>query len=391
MPHASPQGPSYDDVVSGWAAHLRSGGTTTWPAWLAQDHPSVEPARPLPDAVHLELVRRLNAAADGRATGALAERVMSVASPGRGRVDIPLPWPGRQRTYGSPAFELDRLPDEELIRLAVGVLVHLLPGLPTVEPSSESPPWPLPWRRRFRLHGSPATAAAVRAALLRQGLVETDWRPTHVVIARPVEVMMAEHWAANARAGGILKWSTLWRRAQASGSLPGQVDAAAIARRLEGRPHEPVHVVVARDAQQAGEATARLLRARLEVLAGSGWTGGLAETDLLRRVNRLTALTYGPAQVRDLAARLVAALDKVPARPDPGPAPAVPRAARAWADEQAAAAARDLRGAGYAVHGNPDDLVPANRQHSGTVDRARTLDLALVACLETWRLQGGTP
>jgi hypothetical protein len=388
MSVASSQGPSYDETVTGWADHLCSGGTTTWPAWLAQDHPPTEPTRPLPDAVHLELVRRLNVAAGGRATGALADRVLSIASPGRGLVDIPLPWPGGPRPYGSPAVEPDRLPEEELIRLAAGVLVHLLPGMPTAEAPSETPPWPLPWRRRFRLHGSPGTVTAVRAALLAQGLVETDWRPTHVVIARPVEVMMAEHWAANARAGGILKWATLWRRAQASGALPPQIDVAAIARRLEGRPREPVHVVVARDAQEAGETTARLLHARPEVLGG---TGDLSETDLLRRINRLTALTLGPAQVRDVAARLVAALEEAPGKPVAGPPPAVPRAARAWAREQAAATARNLRPAGYAVHGTPDELVPADHSHSGTVDRTRTLDLALAACLETWRLQGGTP
>ena len=114
----------------------------------------------------------------------------------------------------------------------------------------------------------------MRRGLLAQGLVETDWRPTHVVIARSVEVMMAEHWAANARSGGILKWSTLWRRAEATGLLPGEIDVGTIAARLEGRRREPVHVVVATDAQEAGEATARLLRARPFEVAGSGELDG---------------------------------------------------------------------------------------------------------------------
>ncbi len=87
---------SYDDAVSGWAEHLRSGGTTTWAAWLdGHDQPvpsPAEPRRPLPDAVHLELVRRLNMAA-GRPVDALADRVLATASPGRGLVDVPLPWP----------------------------------------------------------------------------------------------------------------------------------------------------------------------------------------------------------------------------------------------------------------------------------------------------------
>ena len=281
------------------------------------------------------------------------------------------------------------LPEEELIRLAVGVLVHLLPGLPRVAVAPPRTPWPVPWRRRFRLHGSPGTVAATRRGLLAQGLVETDWRPVHVVIARPVEAMMAEHWAASTRAGGILKWTTLWRREVAAGRLPARIDVAAIASRLADRRREPLHVVVAQEAQEAAEATARLLGARPFVVGG---TGDLAETDLLRRVNRLTALTAGPDRVRDLAARLAAALDDHVSLPGPAPTPAVPRTALAWA-QRAGGRGRPATSsaAGYAVHGDPGDLVPADHRHSGAVDRTRTLELALAACLRTWRLQGGTP
>ena len=84
---------------------------------------------------------------------------------------------------------------------------------------------------------------AVRESLLAQGLVETDWRPTHVVIARPVPVMMAEHWAASVRNGGILKWSTAWRRAEAAGQLPPSIDVADIAEQLATWAPRQVHVV----------------------------------------------------------------------------------------------------------------------------------------------------
>ena len=377
---------SYDAAVTGWADHLRSGGTTTWSAWLEQPGRSSRPPQwPLPDAVHLELVRRLNELA-GAPDAALADRVLATPSPGRGLVEVPLPWPGGERAFGSPATDPDRLPEEELIRLAVGVIAHLLPGLSSARPVERSSPWPLPWRRRFLLHGSPGTAAAVRQGLLDQGLVESDWRPVHVVLARPVEVMMAELWADSARRGGILKWSTFWRRAMATGRLPAPIDVAAIARRFEGRHREQVHVVVARDAQEAAERTARVLRARPFVVDGAG---GLAETDLVRRVNRLTALTSGPGRTRDLAARLAAVLQE-PAGSE-APPPVVPRPALAWARAQATSAAHDLRVAGYAVHGKPDDLAPSDHVHAGTVDRTRTLELAIAACLRTWRLQGGTP
>jgi hypothetical protein len=379
---------SYDEAVAGWAAHLRSGGTATWSAWLDRDPvPSASAAlHPLPDAVHLELVRRLNEAAGGPVE-ALADRVLATASPGRGLVDVPLSWPGGARAYGSPATDPARLAEEELIRLAVGVLVHLLPGVPAPREEHTTSGWPLPWRRRFLLHGSPGTAAALRRGLLRQGLLETDWRPTHVVLARPVDVMMAEQWAARTLRGGSLKWTTMWRRRVAAGTLPPPVDVVAIAHRLAGRRREPVHVVVARDAQEAAETTARLLHARPFTAAD---TGDLARTDLLRRVNRLTAVTAGPDRVRELAARLSAALDEASLAGSSQP-PTVPHRALGWAREQADGAARGLERAGYAVHGNPGDLAPSDHRQPGTVDRTRTLELALAACLQTWRLQGGTP
>jgi hypothetical protein len=380
---------SYDAAVAAWADHLRSGGTTTWSAWLETDHPRSAPTTttPLPDAVHLELVRRLNERS-GRADEGLADLVLATASPGRGLVDVPLPWPAAPRGYGSPAIDPARLPREELIRLAVGVLVRLVPGLPSPEAAPPPAPWPLPWRRRFRLHGSPGTAAAVRGELVRQGLVESDWRPVHVVLARPVEVMMAERWAARARLGGSPKWATLWRRQVAAGRLPHAIDVAAIARRLEGRAREPVHVVVARDAEQVARATARVLGARSFTVTGDG---DPAHTDLLRRVNRLTAVTAGTDRVRGLASRLAAALDGIDAPGTPPPPPFVPDFALGWARDQAAGTAAELDAAGYAVHGDPGDLSPSDQPHPGTIDRDRTLELALAACLRTWRLQGGTP
>ncbi len=107
-------------------------------------------------------------------------------------------------------------------------------------------------------------------------------------------------------------------------------------------------------------------------------------------MNRLTALTGGPAQVRDLALRHAAVLDEMPALPGTACAPVVPRPSLDWATERATTLARELRAAGYAVHGDVDVLAPAHHEHSGAVDRTRTLELAITACLRIWRLQGGT-
>lgn len=386
---------AYERAVSAWTAHLRAGGTTPWSGWVPATGADVALLRPLPDAVHLELIRRLNLAAGPDAVGleALADRVLVTAAPGRGLLDVPLPWPHAPHRFGTPAIAPEALPADELVRLAVGVLAHLLPGLPGPTAPSVPSRWPAPWRRRFRLHGSPATVAVLRRGLLAQGHVETDWRPTHVVVARPVETMMAECWSEDVRNGGILKWSTTWRRAEAAKRLPGRIDVAAIAQRLGERRHEPVHVVVARDSGTAATLVSDVLGARpLE-------TPGDLEPelcDLLRRLNRLTALTQGPEHVRTVARTLVHVLaDEAPSsttEQHPGPTPAaivVPPASMPWAREVAATTAARLSDAGYAVRGDLDVLTPVDLGLPGTIDRERTLELAVKACLRTWHV-GGT-
>ena len=381
---------SYEEAVSAWAAHLRSGGTTAWSAWRdagIRDPTDVALQRPVPDAIHLELVRRLNLAAgqEAHGLGGLADRVLATGAPGRGLLDVPLPWPAAPRRFGTPAIEPEQVPEEQLIRLAVGVLAHLLPDVPRPEPEELPSPWPMPWRRRFRLHGSPGTVSAVRRSLLGQGLVETDWRPVHVVIARPVEVMMAEHWAASVRDGGILKWSTVWRRAEAAGRLPGPIDVPAIAHRLRDRPHEPLHVVVACEADDAAALAAEVLRASPAAIRDSG---DPAQSDLLRRLNRLTALTHGHRLVRELARKLVATLDEESVQTREVASPVTPPASLPWANEVAVASAEEIRRAGYAVHGDPDALAPNAQRLPGAVDRERTLELAVTACLRAWHRRG---
>ena len=282
------------------------------------------------------------------------------------------------------------LPSQELVRLSVGVLARLLPGVPVPPAQPARARWPLPWRRRFRLHGSPGTVSALRQALLAQGLVESDWRPTHIVIARPIEVMMAEHWAASVRAGGILRWSTLWRRTRATGRLPGRIDVAAIAGRLRDqvggrRRGSNLHVVVARDAHDALALTAGLLRAR-PVEAPE--TGDPSASDLLRRLNRLTALTSGPTHVRAIAASLDQVLAEAPV-PGHALAPLTPRASLPWAGATAEATRDAITSAGYSVLGDPGALLPADLRRPEIIDRDRTLDLAVNASLRAWQHQEG--
>lgn len=343
----------------------------------------------MPDAIHLELLRRLNLAAGG-GVGGLADLVLATGAPGRGPVDVPLRWPGEQPRFGSRPVDPEQLPAEELVRLASGVLTRLLPGVRTGAGTEDLPDrWPFPWRGRFRLHGSPATAQAVRRTLLVEGLVESSWRPTRVVVARPLDVMMAEHWVARARAGGILKWSTLWRRALAADRLPGPVDVAAVAEGLRASGDGAVHVVVARDADRAAALVRQLLGVRIAPLPPLPLRADHATADLLRRVNRLTALESGPARVPDLAARLSDVLRDVVPADEAVPAPLVPRPSLEWAQQSAARQAERLRTADYAVHGDPAELAPEDHRGTGRVDRDRTLELALRACLATWQQQEG--
>jgi hypothetical protein len=377
---------SYEQAVTAWTTHLRDGGTTSWSGWrdTAADQPEGEDRpRILPDAIHLELVRRINLAAAGtRDLRGLADLVLATAAPGRGLIDVPLPWPDAPRRFGTPAMDPSHLPEEELIRLAVGVLARLLPDVPDPTPEDLPHRWPLPWRRRIRLHGSPGTVAGVRSHLRAQGLVETDWRPTHIVIARPVPVMMAEWWTTSVRGGGILKWSTAWRRAEAAGRLPPAVDVTGILARLTT---ENVHVVVASGAQEAAALAAEVAG---EPPTEMHVSGDPAIADLLRRLNRLTVLTQGPGRVRELARTLAATLgeEATPAYSVTSLAPPPP--SMAWAREQAASTDQAIRAAGYAVHGELDALTPTDHRLPGTVDRGRTLELAVTACLRSWHLRG---
>lgn len=384
---------SYAEAVTAWSAHLREGGTTTWASWRAEEPtalPSEEatlPRGPVPDAAHLELVRRLNERA-GEPSPGLADLVLATPSPGRGRVDVPLPWTGADRpAYGNPPIDPEQLPEDELVRLAVGVLSRILPDVPAPTPTPELTRWPMPWRRRFRLHGSPGTVAAVRRALLAQGLVETDWRPTHVVLGRPLPVMVAEHWAAGTVRGGVFRWGTLWNRMQTRDALPARLDVADVAHRLASSVDlrkEPVHLVLARDDAEVAEDVAAILGTRrLDVHTGTD----PARVDLVRRFNRHSQVALGTGGIRNLAERLAGVLDEDrPPLVEESHVP--PRLALPWARQTARVAAERVRdehaGAGYAVHGNPGTLTLIGSAWGGVPPR-RTLDEALWACQEAWR------
>lgn len=383
---------AYARAVSAWAEHLRCGGTTPWSVWRSRSHSDdVALLDPTPDALHLELVRRLNER--GAPDGGLADVVLAASAPGRGMVDVPLPWSGDGAPrFGPPPVDPADLPADELVRMAVGVLVTLLPGVPVAEAATPPARWPLPGRRRFAVHGTPGTAEALRDAAVALGAVESGWRPVHLVVALPVEAMMAELWAARTREGDILRWETFWRKTIAAGGLPAALDAAGTATRW-GAAGRDVHVVVAEDAPEAVRLGIEVLGLRAEgVAVPAAMSPDPHAIDLLRQLNRILPLTVGADLVVPLGRVL---LERVlPGSGEGVPTPAPPDTALTWAGRQGRTAAGRLRSAGrhagYAVHGDPDALAHS-AGGSGALDDDRTLGLALTACLRAWQLQGGRP
>src|SRR3954451_19747178 len=144
-----------------WVAHLRAGGTTPWAAWETHDAP--DRGRFLPGAQQLELLRRINLA--GTPSAELVDRVLDASAPGRGRPDLELVGVDEARRFGPPAVDPTTLADDELLRVATGLLaLELAPSVemrkmvvdpPAGEPSSTSRRRPRRLRTRYQLAGDP--------------------------------------------------------------------------------------------------------------------------------------------------------------------------------------------------------------------------------------------
>jgi hypothetical protein len=353
----------YAEHVRAWAAELRAGSTMPWTDFLDSTPPTAA-ATPaigsLPGAAQLELVRRLAAAdeaVDLPGFGALADLVLSTPGPGRGLVDVPLPWPGRpddEATVGTPPVAPEELPAEELLRVCTGVLVRLLAAEPTEPVRRASRPW-RPWRRGFTLLGAPTTVDLVRGALLQRGLREGGSRTTYLVLGGPLEDLMAQRWSARVRAGAALRWQRMWRLAAANDRVPPGIALPTIASHLADEfDATRVHVVLAPDARTSLDLVAEILGVpateitdRYDVLA----------TDLLRRVNPVLTLAIGEQARRDVVARV---WPEIASGEEPAPL-AAPAGQLGWAIGAGERMATALAGGRYAVHGDPALVVPTRR------------------------------
>lgn len=375
-------GAEYADRVRAWADHLRAGHTDTWSEFQTVPTTHAGTATgPLPGAAQLEVTRRL--AGEGLPDfAALADLLLTTAGPGRGLVDVPLPWPDAAddgARIGTPPVEPELLPADELLRVCAGVLATLLAQEPVEPPAPQARPW-RPWRRGFTLLGAPATVQAVRAALLDRGLREGGSRTTWFVLGGPLEDLMSQRWSARVRAGAGMRWQRMWRTAAANDRLPPAIALPTVADHLaEEFSMDRVHVVLAEDATTTLATIAEVLG----VEAGEATTRhDVLGTDLLRRVNPVLGLALGDASRRAVVDRVWPELSDVE---DSGPL-AAPAAQLEWAIATGERMAGALTGARYAVHGDPALVVPTRRPGVRRApDPDDVLAHALVVVGRAWR------
>lgn len=382
----------YADQVLAWADELRAGSTRTWSDFRAGVAGSdsgpdsgvtavAADGTPLPTAAQLEVVRRLAGRVEVPDFAGLADLVLTTPGPGRGRLDPPLAWPAAP-AYGSPPVEPERLSADELLRVVGGALTRLVVDLPSRPATPSRRAW-RPLRRRFVLRGAPSTARVVTEALADKGLRAGGPKATHVVVAGPLDVMMAQQWAARVRAGSTIRWRRLWRYNHVRDRIPPAIRLAdraeALARQLGGGR---VHVVVAPDTRTAGHLVADVLGTDLPDLDEPAELGS---TDLLRVVNAPLTLAAGPEGRARVVREVWPGLTE-------GEQPrriGVPKEHLEWAVARAEREVERLRrgaaAAGYAVHGDPDLLVPdQGADLRRAIRRKDTLDLGLEVLGRAW-------
>ena len=378
----------YADTVRAWADRLRAGSTQTWTDFLESGETTrgaTGATGTLPGAAQLELVRRLATLPDLRATPGfddLADLVLTTAGPGRGLVDVPLPWPARDHEVdllGTPAIAPEELPAEEVLRACTGTLVRLLAAEPLEPVRRASRPW-RPWRRGFTLLGAPTTVELVRGALLGCGLREGGPRTTYLVLGGPLEELMAQRWSARVRAGAGLRWQRMWRLAATNDRVPPGIAIPTIASHLaEEFDASRVHVVLGEDAGATLGLVGEILGVSAEPVAHR--YDPLA-TDLLRRINPVLTLAVGEEGRRDVVTRL---WPDVAGGEDSGPL-GVPAGQVGWATGAGERMAVALGGARYAVHGDPALVVPTRRPGVRRApDPDDVLAHALTVVARAWR------
>jgi hypothetical protein len=330
-----------------WVGHLRSGGTTPWSAWEATD--AEEPSRFLPGAQQLELLRRLNLT--GRPSAALVARVLTASAPGRGRPDLELVGADDERRFGPPAVDPASLDDDELLRVATGLLALDLvaAGVPATRLRR-----PRRLRTRYELAGDPWLAGGYTRALLADGRPPGGGGRAVHVLGTDVATMLAHTWAAGAFGRGAPSWPDFLARVRARRRLPRRVALHEVVGRFQARPHTGRVGVVLDPA-----ALPRLLGVRRVARPPDM---AAHATELARQVGVALSLHVLPdEQALLLDERLRPRLALVS-----GGLPVVPPEHRDWVEDASFALRQRLLRARYPVEGDPDAVLPGWSGSRGT-------------------------
>lgn len=338
----------------GWVAHLLGGGTTPWAGWSGDAGTEVLPYGVLPGAQQLELLRRLNAYAAQLGTplpAGLPARVLGASLAGRGLTDLPLSGTGGR--WGAPPVDPADLHPAELVRAATTLLAEDLVALGDaedvpVDDLADPGPRHRWWHRPYRLVGDPGAVVALRERLTARGRPPGGRRPLVLVLAAPLDEMLAHAWAARCFGHGAVGWEEWVRQWPARDALPPRLD-------LVGAPRDwttsrrRTRVLVGRVAQERQVPRLLGLR-RLTPYAAPG--GDAAE--LSRRVAGALRHLVPPERAEHLLGTVLRG--RVPATGVP--LPSLPAGCGAWADGRAVALVGEVRRSGYPVVGDLDDLRP---------------------------------
>ena len=322
-----------------WVEHLRGGGTTPWAAWdLRFRRPASRflPGRPAARAAAPAQPRRPPVGRPGRAG---ADRLRPRPRPTRPRA-------GRRRRlarFGPPAVDPATLPDDELLRVATGLLaLDLVAGAPRHPRSARR----AGWRTRYQLAGDPWLAAAHTRALVAYGRPPGGGGRAVHVLGADLPTMLAHTWTAGALGAGVPPWPDFLARVRARRRLPRRIALADVVARFEARPH-------------TGRVEVVLDPAALPRLVGVRRLDPVADlpgpaTELARQVGVALSLHVLPQRQAEL-------LDSV-LRPRlarvAGPLPDVPPEHRDWVEDAAFALRQRLLRARYPVVGDPDGVLP---------------------------------
>lgn len=352
----------------GWVAALRSGDTTPWAEFAGTG----DPGGPyLPGAQQLELLRRLNRT--GRPTPELVERVLTASAPGRGRPDLQLAGVADASPFGPRPVDPADLPDAELTRVATGLIAEDL--VAAGAPRAGATTRPRPWRRSYRLVGDPWLADPVRAELRRRGRPPGGRRPTVYVLGTDLATMLAHAWTTRAFDEGGATWRDWLGGFAVHDRMPPRADLVTAARSWAERVGRGrVEIVLDASRLPALVGVRRPLPAPPALSADA--------VDLARQVGSPLGLLVLP----DDRARLLREILGPRLADAPGRPLGVPPAHVEWVTARAERMREVLLRAGYAVHGDPDTLVPDAAQEDtveGTApDDAGVLALAVRLLLE---------